>query len=87
MTVSKAYQELADEQLIEKRRGLGVYVTGGVREALLRSERERLLREDLMFIRDGRIVLDASMDEVGERFVEVIVGPDKADAARAQAPR
>ncbi|HEX8778223.1 MAG TPA: ABC transporter ATP-binding protein [Rhodanobacter sp.] len=41
---------------------------------------------DLMFIRDGRIVLDADMDTVGERFAEVMVGADKAAAARALKP-
>ena len=41
---------------------------------------------DLMFIRDGRIVLDADMDAVGERFIEVMVGADKADTARALKP-
>jgi ABC-2 type transport system ATP-binding protein len=41
---------------------------------------------DLMFIRDGKIVLDADMDTVGERFVEVMVNADKADAARALKP-
>jgi len=46
ITVSKAYQELVDEQLVEKRRGLGMYVTDGARDALLQSERERFLREE-----------------------------------------
>jgi ABC-2 type transport system ATP-binding protein len=41
---------------------------------------------DLMFIRDGRIALAATMDEVGERYAEVLVNPDKADAARALQP-
>lgn len=41
---------------------------------------------DLMFIREGRIVLSASMDEVGERFTEVMVAPDKAESARALKP-
>jgi ABC-2 type transport system ATP-binding protein len=41
---------------------------------------------DLLFIRDGRIVLDATMDQIGERFAEVMVNPDKADAARALKP-
>jgi ABC-2 type transport system ATP-binding protein len=41
---------------------------------------------DLMFIRDGRIVLDADMDAIGERFIEVMVNADKADAARALKP-
>jgi len=41
---------------------------------------------DLMFVRDGRIVLAASMDEVGDRYAEVMVNPDQADAARALKP-
>ena len=51
LTVSKAYQELVDEQLVEKRRGLGMFVTDGAREALLKSERERFLREEWPRIR------------------------------------
>lgn len=46
LTVSKAYQELVDEALVEKRRGLGMFVTDGARTALLKSERERFLREE-----------------------------------------
>lgn len=46
ITVSRAYQELADETLVEKRRGLGMYVTEGAPEKLLASERERFLREE-----------------------------------------
>jgi len=46
ITVSKAYQELVDDQLVEKRRGLGMYVAEGARKALLHSERERFLREE-----------------------------------------
>ena len=41
---------------------------------------------DLVFIRDGRLVLNATMDQVGERFAEVMVNPNKADAARALKP-
>ncbi|KFL38092.1 ABC transporter ATP-binding protein [Arenimonas donghaensis] len=41
---------------------------------------------DLMFIREGKIVLSATMDEVGERFTEVMVPADKAEAARALNP-
>ena len=46
ITVSRAYQELADDQLVEKRRGLGMYVTEGAAARLLQSERERFLREE-----------------------------------------
>jgi ABC-2 type transport system ATP-binding protein len=41
---------------------------------------------DLMFIRDGKIVLDADMDAVGERYIEVMVNADQADAARQLKP-
>ncbi len=46
ITVSRAYQELADATLVEKRRGIGMYVTEGAREKLIISERERFLREE-----------------------------------------
>ena len=41
---------------------------------------------DVMFIRDGKIVLDTEMDTLGERFTEVMVNADSADAARALKP-
>ena len=46
ITVSKAYQELVDDNLVEKRRGIGMYVTEGASEKLLASERERFVREE-----------------------------------------
>ena len=60
ITVSKAYQELVDESLVEKRRGLGMYVTEGARDALLKSERERFLREEwpVLSARLARLGLD-----------------------------
>ena len=41
---------------------------------------------DLMFIRGGQLVLSATMDAIGERYVEVMVNPDRVDAARALGP-
>ena len=52
ITVSKAYQELVDENLVEKRRGLGMYVNDGAREALLKNERERFLLEEWPALRE-----------------------------------
>ena len=41
---------------------------------------------DVLFIRDGKIALDAPMDTLGERFAEVLVDADKLDAARGLKP-
>jgi GntR family transcriptional regulator len=57
ITVSKAYQELVDEQLVEKRRGLGMYITEGARAQLLKSERERFLREEWPSLRERLVRL------------------------------
>lgn len=59
ITVSRAYQELADEGLVEKRRGLGMFVTDGATRKLLSSERERFLNEEwpLVLERIGRLGL------------------------------
>jgi GntR family transcriptional regulator len=45
LTVLKAYQQLADEQLVEKRRGLGMFVSAGARPLLLKAERDKFLKE------------------------------------------
>ena len=41
---------------------------------------------DVLFIRDGRITLDASMDTLGERYVEVLVDAGQVEAARTLKP-
>ena len=41
---------------------------------------------DVLFIRDGRMVLSAPMDEIGERYAEVLVDAAQLDAARALGP-
>jgi len=46
LTVLKGYQELVDEQLVEKRRGLGMYVRPGARKLLLKGERQKFLGEE-----------------------------------------
>jgi len=45
LTVLKAYQQLDDEKLVEKRRGRGMLVAAGARNLLLRGERDRFLTE------------------------------------------
>jgi GntR family transcriptional regulator len=45
LTVLKGYQQLADEQLVESRRGRGMFINTGARAMLLSAERERFLKE------------------------------------------
>jgi GntR family transcriptional regulator len=45
LTVMKAYQALVDEGLVEKRRGLGMYINAGARALLLAGERQKFLAE------------------------------------------
>ena len=49
------------------------------------EEVERILT-DVVFLQNGRVVLDASIDALAERFVEVLVAPGKRDAVRALRP-
>src|SRR5205085_12222029 len=46
ITVLKAYQELVDEQLVEKKRGRGMYINAGARDLLLRGERQKFLTDE-----------------------------------------
>jgi GntR family transcriptional regulator len=46
LTVLKSYQELVDENLVEKRRGLGMFVTDGAHRLLLAGERKKFLTEE-----------------------------------------
>jgi GntR family transcriptional regulator len=43
LTVLKGYQELVDEELVEKKRGLGMFVKAGARNFLLKGERQKFL--------------------------------------------
>ena len=45
LTVLKSYQELVDEELVESRRGLGMFVNAGAREMLFERERKNFLKE------------------------------------------
>src|SRR5881397_4094205 len=46
LTVLKAYQQLVDEDLVEMKRGLGMFVKAGARELLLKGERQKFLAEE-----------------------------------------
>lgn len=64
LTVLKAYQELVDEELVEKRRGLGMYVKENVRTALLKAERQKFLETQWPEISATIRRLDLSLGEL-----------------------
>ncbi len=62
ITVSKSYQALVDDELVEKRRGLGMFVLTGARQKLMESEREKFLTEEwpAMVLRIQQLGLDVN---------------------------
>ena len=46
LTVLKAYQQLVAEELVETRRGLGMFVNAGARDLLLKGERQKFLTQE-----------------------------------------
>ncbi len=47
LTVARAYQDLVEQGIVEKRRGLGMFVTKGAAARLAASEREKFLQQEL----------------------------------------
>jgi len=45
ITVLKGYQQLVEEQLVESRRGLGMFINAGAHDLLLKAERQRFMAE------------------------------------------
>lgn len=62
LTVLKGYQELVDEDLVEKKRGRGMFVTEGARKQLLKDERRRFADKEwpVIVATIRRLGLDAS---------------------------
>ena len=64
LTVLKAYQQLVDEQLVEMKRGRGMFINAGARKLLLKAERKRFLTEQWPAIQ-------ATMQRLGLTFEEL----------------
>jgi GntR family transcriptional regulator len=50
LTVLKAYQQLVDEEIVEMKRGRGMFINSGARKFLLKAERKRFLAEQWPYI-------------------------------------
>ncbi len=64
LTVLKGYQSLVDEELVEKRRGLGMFVREGARRNLMKNEREHFLKNEWPLILQRIQRLDLSATEL-----------------------
>lgn len=70
LTVGKAYQELVDMGLLEKRRGLGMFVAAGARRSLTTDEQQRFIDEELPAFAERVRVLGMQMSDVTRRLLE-----------------
>jgi GntR family transcriptional regulator len=79
LTVLKGYQDLVEEELVEKRRGLGLFIKVGARKLLLRGERQKFLAEEWPRI-------SATIQRLGLSAEELLKGgPDgKPSTARSK---
>ena len=68
LTVAKAYQELVDDGLLEKRRGLGMFVLIGARETLTDDEQQKFLQEELPAFAEKARRLGIDIDTVTDRL-------------------
>lgn len=70
LTVLKGYQELVDDDLVEKKRGLGMFVTAGAKTKLLKNERQRFLEQEWPLV-------VASIDRLGLSLEDLLSKADK----------
>jgi len=78
LTVLKGYQELVDEDLVEKKRGRGMFVTEGARKKLLKDERQRFLDKEWP-------VIVATIDRLGLSAEELLADVTTAkDAGKGE---
>ncbi|HEY4975573.1 MAG TPA: GntR family transcriptional regulator [Steroidobacteraceae bacterium] len=80
LTVLKGYQQLVDEQLVEKRRGRGMYVSAGATAALRTDERRRFLESDWPKLR-------ATIARLGLSVEDLLQAPDSPTPGSAPEQR
>ena len=77
LTVLKGYQELVDEQLVESRRGLGMFVKDKARNLLLQGERQKFLAEEWPRIQ-------ATIHRLGLKPEELLNGGGRQSKSKAK---
>ncbi len=80
LTVLKGYQQLVDEQLVEKKRGLGMFVNAGARNLLLQGERQKFLMEEWPRIH-------ATIQRLGLRAEELLDGANGRPSSDPAKPK
>jgi GntR family transcriptional regulator len=79
ITVLKGYQELVDEQLVESKRGRGMFINIGARNLLLRGERQKFLAEEWPRVH-------ATIQRLGLKAEELLNGAAHGSSLSAAAP-
>ena len=81
LTVLKGYQQLVDEQLVESKRGRGMFINAGARNLLLQGERQKFLAEEWPRVQ-------ATIQRLGLKAEELLNGTSKSrsssDAAKPE---
>jgi GntR family transcriptional regulator len=72
LTVLKGYQQLVEEQLVESKRGLGMFINAGARKLLLQAERQKFLAEEWPRVH-------ATIQRLGLKTEELLNGAGGAD--------
>jgi GntR family transcriptional regulator len=82
LTVLKSYQQLVDEEMVEKKRGLGMFVKTGARNLLMKGERQKFLAEEWPRIRATIQRLGLSEEELLDSAASRRSKPDAAEEER-----
>jgi GntR family transcriptional regulator len=83
LTVLKGYQQLVEEQLVETRRGLGMFINAGARQLLLQAERQKFLAEEWPRIRATMQRLGLTAEELLKNAAAATGRPSSAESSNA----
>jgi GntR family transcriptional regulator len=86
LTVLKSYQELANEGLVESRRGLGMFMKPGARDLLLQGERKKFLDEEWPKIFATIQRLGLTGEDLGEALRAAMDSEAQKEASSAEKP-